>query len=295
VSTIIAPGALAPISPGPTTSANPTDTYFSYRAGVQFDVTKDLMAYATYTRGYKGPAVNDQTTLASLAPLTVKPEVPKAIEAGVKSSFLNGRFSLNAAAFHTDVENFQFQTYEQQTASFAFVNAPTFTSNGVSATLFGRPLPGLLINIGAIYTRTRYGRGSLTINAQNQIVDAHDQGVGKVLQGSASAEYTTALGAGVNGFVQADVSYTSKRYSDAARSEVLSSPKAAIVGGRVGARFMEDRFGVSAYVRNLFDTFRPIGRFPTPLAAQQLDPASYSQFVGPEAFRTFGISLDAKF
>ena len=35
-----------------------TTTNFSGKAGLQFDVSDDVMAYATYARGYKGPAYN---------------------------------------------------------------------------------------------------------------------------------------------------------------------------------------------------------------------------------------------
>src|SRR3546814_11557706 len=59
----ILPGAVAampslggPAYVAPTLKA--TDTDLSYKLGLQYQATPDVMAYFTYTRGYKGPAIN---------------------------------------------------------------------------------------------------------------------------------------------------------------------------------------------------------------------------------------------
>src|SRR3546814_10854368 len=59
----ILPGAVAampslggPAYVAPTLKA--TDTDLSYKLGLQYQATPDVMAYFTYTRGYKGPALN---------------------------------------------------------------------------------------------------------------------------------------------------------------------------------------------------------------------------------------------
>jgi iron complex outermembrane receptor protein len=57
----------------------------------------------------------------------------------------------------------------------------------------------------------------------------------------------------------------------------------------------DNRFGVSVFARNLFNTFRSGARFATPTAAQQLDPVSFAQFAGAESGRVVGLSLDASF
>src|SRR3546814_7898324 len=41
-----------------TAGGNTSNTGFSGRAGVQYDLTPKAMAYFTYGRGYKGPAYN---------------------------------------------------------------------------------------------------------------------------------------------------------------------------------------------------------------------------------------------
>ncbi len=293
---ITVPGALAPFAPSTAIGGRAVDTYFSYRLGAQYDVTSDFMAFATYTRGYKGPAIND-TAISPATPLLIEPEIPKSGEVGFKATLAGGRAALNATAFYTKVSNFQAQFFDPSIPAFIFGNAPELTSKGVSAQFFGRPVRGLTTNFGVTYLDAEYGAGYQIADFRNVVVSAED----RQLVGSSkwtvatSAEYTTALSGAVDAFVQADMVYRSRSFSNAANDPILSTEGAAIFGGRVGVRTSDDKFGVSVFARNIFDTFRASTRFATPIAAQQLDPQSFSQFVGPEGNRVVGLSLDARF
>ncbi len=292
-----AAGAFAQFAPATSIGAEAKDTYFSYRAGAQYDVTRNLMLFATYTRGYKGAAINDGATTAAV-PLVVKPEIPKSGEVGFKATLFGGRAAFNATAFYTEVENFQAQFFDSSLGgTFIFGNAPKLTSKGVTANVFGRPVRGLTVNLGATYNDATYGAGYTVGNYLNVATSAEDRqliGASK-WKVTASTEYSTALSSSHEGFIQADMVYRTKTFGNATNDAILSIDGAAIFGGRIGARTIDQRFGVSVFARNLFDTFRASARFATPVAAQQLDPASFSQFVGPEAHRVIGLSLDMKF
>src|SRR3546814_16164034 len=66
-----------------------TDTDLSYKLGVQYQATPDVMAYFTYTRGYKGPALNLLNNLTAVtvdAGLAVlKPEIARNWEGGIRT------------------------------------------------------------------------------------------------------------------------------------------------------------------------------------------------------------------
>jgi iron complex outermembrane receptor protein len=293
---VLAPGAFFQFSPAAAVTAQAKDTYFSYRVGAQYDVTKNIMAFATYTRGYKGPAVND-AGVASNVPLVVKPEIPKSGEIGFKATLAGGRVAFNATAFYTEVENFQAQFFDKDIPAFIFGNAPKLTTKGFSANLFGRPLKGLIANVGVTYTDAKYGAGYSVANFANVITSAE----GRELVGASkwkvttSIDYSTALSSRLQGFVQGDMVYRSKTFGNATNDPILAINGEAIFGGRIGVRSEDQRFGISVFARNLFDTFKPTTKFPTPAAVQQLDPSSVSQFSGPEAHRVVGLSLDTRF
>jgi len=310
----LAPGAVAPAGSLAPVRGRVSDDYFAYRGGVQFDVSRDVMIYGTYTRGYKGPSVNDQAAGPTI-PVLVRPEIPKSGEIGVKASAFGGRMTASLAGFYTKVDDFQAQFFDPVAAAFIFGNAPSLTTKGVSFNLFGRPTRGLSLNLGAVYNDARYGDGYLVACAQQQTavqgcipqvvngatVGRVDDAGGNRLVGTpewkvtASGEYAADLSSRTQAYLQADMVYTSRINWDAAFNPIAQNAPAALVGGRLGVRFADQRFGIAVFGRNLFDVYRPTVRFATPTAALQLDPRSYAQISGTDSRRTIGLSLDAKF
>ncbi|ABE50618.1 TonB-dependent receptor [Methylobacillus flagellatus] len=107
---------------------------YSGRLGAQYDLSKDAMVYATYSRGYKGPAYNVFFNMFDgnndTAPL--EPETANSFEIGLKSALLDNRLIFNAAAFYTKYKNYQ-------------ANAPEHVGNNVYIYR--------LINAGEVSTR----------------------------------------------------------------------------------------------------------------------------------------------
>jgi iron complex outermembrane receptor protein len=311
----LAPGAVAALANISGVEGDAHDHYASFRAGAQYDLSDNNMLYGSYTRGYKGPAINDQGGGIGL-PVLVQPEIPHATELGLKNTLMGGRLLANVALFHTRVDNFQAQFYAPAISAFVFGNAPSLTTQGVELSLQGRPLRNLTVNLGATYTSAKYGNGYIVtcpqsllgsgackvqLNGAGKAIGATVDAGGNRLVGSPETKLTLggeyrlpALGRYAP-YVQADIVATSRIYCDPAYDPVNSIAPAAIVGARIGARSSDGRLGFSFFVRNLFDTYRAAARLPTPTAGQQLDPLSYAQIPGPESARLIGVSLDARF
>ncbi len=301
----------------PPFSASVGDSYLSYKGGAQYDLSHAVMAYATYTRGYKGPSVNDQATSLAV-PLIVKPEIPHNIEGGIKTSLFAGRLTANLAVYHNRVTNFQAQFFDSTAAQFVFANAPKLVTKGVSLDIAGRPIDSVTLNAGVLYNDAKYGRGYVVQCAQLQPaaqgcdlppgVTVSSPGArgttdagGQPLIGAprwkvtASAEYRHALGEKLDGYIAVDVVYQSKIYFDAAYDPLDTINGAALFGGKLGVRTKDERFGAAVFARNIFDKRVAVIRFETPTASSEHDPSSYAQMFGDESFRTIGVSLDARF
>ena len=310
----LAPGAAAPIQSIAPVDGAVRDNYVSYRVGAQYDLSESEMTYVSYTKGYKGPAVNDQGGGGN-APLLVKPEIPHAAELGLKSTFLNGRLAANVALFYTKVDDFQAQFFDPVSATFIFGNAPSLTSRGFTIDLLGRPSHDLTLNAGLTYDDAKYGAGYIVACGQGQtaaqgcnpVLDASGNPAGTAtdaggnrLVGSPlwkatlSGEYVTPL-FGQQGFVQADVVHSSRVNDSAAYDPDTSIAGSTIFGGRLGMRTNDGKYGLSVFARNLFDTYRAVARFAAPTAAQEGDNKAYAQMSGPESRRLIGVSLDARF
>jgi iron complex outermembrane recepter protein len=307
----LAPNA-HPLVPITSFSAKVGDTYVSYKGGVQYDFSRALMAYATYTRGYKGPSVNDQAPSAAV-PLIVRPEIPHNIEGGVKATLFHGQLTANLALYHNRVDNFQAQFFDPSVASFIFSNAPRLTTKGVSLDMAGQPTRNLTLTAGVLLNDAKYGHGyfvqcaQLQTAAQGCIPDPTHESRGITDAGgnrligapkwkvTASGEYHHDIGERLQGYLALDLVYQSKIDDDSATDPLATIPKAAVVGGKLGLRTQDQRFGAAVFARNLFDKRVPVFRFETPTASQDRDPSSYSQMFGDESFRVIGVSLDAKF
>ncbi|MGH8853315.1 MAG: TonB-dependent receptor, partial [Telluria sp.] len=93
----------------------------TWRIGLDMDVTPSTLAWASVATGYKAGGFNDGCAAGSSAlgigcpaaiavpasTLFYQPENLRAWEAGARSRFLDGRATLNAAAFHYDYSNLQ--------------------------------------------------------------------------------------------------------------------------------------------------------------------------------------------
>ncbi|MEY4549252.1 MAG: hypothetical protein RL685_5447 [Pseudomonadota bacterium] len=88
------------------------NTYFDWRAGVEFDASKDSLLYATVTTGHKAAGFNDTQDFAGqpLFNSTYNSESMLSFEVGTKNSFLERALRLNASAFLYRYSNMQFQT-----------------------------------------------------------------------------------------------------------------------------------------------------------------------------------------
>ena len=94
--------------------SNPT-----YRLGVDYKVTDDMMVYATYARGFKGGAFNDQIGgFAAFGPdldafaeasAPTDPEKADSYEIGMKSEWLDNTLRFNATAFYVEYTDVQKQ------------------------------------------------------------------------------------------------------------------------------------------------------------------------------------------
>ena len=130
-------------------------TTFSYRMGGQYTFSRDLMVYATYGRGWKGPGMND--TGASLnADLRVRPERADTWEAGVKSQFFDRVLTLNASVFHTEFSNLQAQTFDTNLRAFVIGNAGKATSQGAEVNAIVRVARGLTLSSNLSYVDAQY-------------------------------------------------------------------------------------------------------------------------------------------
>jgi iron complex outermembrane recepter protein len=102
-------GVLAPQNYEPEFS----DTNVSGDFNVSYDVTDNVLAYATYARSFKSGGINlsglplDVNNQPITAVETVKPETVNHYETGLKTQFANRKVTFNVAGFWTEIKDYQ--------------------------------------------------------------------------------------------------------------------------------------------------------------------------------------------
>lgn len=146
------------------------DTSLTGRAGLQYRFSPDLMAFTTWSRGYKGLAYDLTSTLTTRTPAAagpnaglpladaiaanqpVPPETVDSYELGFKGTFFDGHLAWNATAFYMVFEGFQAQSRDQQLNQNLLNSIGRVTSRGLEMELAAK-FGHLTLNGGAAYNR----------------------------------------------------------------------------------------------------------------------------------------------
>ncbi len=279
-------GVNVPIGPGDCISLNaqnlPGDPInitlkennVSWRAGIDFKPSSTTLLYANISRGYKAGAFPVITGATQEVFKPAKQESVTSYEAGVKTRLADNAISLAGAVFYQDYRDKQIQG-TVNTELFGLLqrldNVPKSYIFGVEAEVTVRPTAGLTLSGSMSYLKTKVKEYSgITVF-----------GVQKDFSGSrlpfapswslvGDIDYRVPTGAGGEVFVGAGVNY--RTYQDAyiAGSDLQIPDNGvnrwlnrtpfridgyALVDARIGYTFPGERLTVSAWGKNVFNTF----------------------------------------
>jgi iron complex outermembrane receptor protein len=130
---------------------------WSGRVGPQYDIDPDMMVFATYSRGYKGPAYNVFFNMGATADFALAPEKSKSFEVGLKSELLDRRLRLNVSVFDTQYDGYQANVPDLVNGTIVtrLINAGEVSTKGFEADLTARVTPALTLNASIANIRAR--------------------------------------------------------------------------------------------------------------------------------------------
>jgi outer membrane receptor protein involved in Fe transport len=239
----------------------------SWRAGLNYKPTRDILLYALASRGYKSgsfPTVPASTT-AQFAP--VKQESVTAYEVGTKITALDHKLQLNLAAFHYLYGNKQirgividpiFNQLEK------LVNIPKSRINGAEIDITARPVRGVTLRAAGTYIDSKVLK---FVGINNDRVTGNYHGSALPFSPKwgliGDAEYRWALNDHLDAFVGANGvynSHTSSTLGDPASSRIKQY---ATLDLRAGVAGPGDKWSVSVWGRNVTNTYYWTNQFVT--------------------------------
>ena len=272
----------------------------SYKFSVSYSPVDNMTMYATYSTGFRTPAVNARGG----APSTVDPTdiiIPDGassdelenIEIGLKGRWFNNRLHANIAAYTIDWSNIQVQANRVSDQVQFATNIGGATSRGVEVEINAFPTEGLLIGMN----------GSWNDSEVDDLSDTEAAISGAVLgvplsfpefQGAIYVNYTRQLTANIEGFAAVNARHVDgfvNQFPNTPGRPGVQSPTYAptedyqSVNASVGA-YIGDDLTATLYVENAFDNDSLIYAHPEAFA-----DARFST-LRP---RTVGVRLDYKF
>lgn len=289
-------------------SAGRSDSEFTGTVKAAYELTPDVLLFAGYNRGFKSGGFNlDRSSLESsfvgallgapndgpdLFDLEFDPELVNSYEAGFKSSWLDGRVTLNATGFFSDIEGFQENTFNG--TNFVVFNNDVETF-GVEVDVGAQPIEGLTLQGGFIYvnaTRTSLDPDSPPLaGAVNADGTNNGQQLGNtpefVITGQGT--YIFPVTDWLNASLHANVRWQSEtNLVQGTLFEAFNNGSFATVGARAGLETTDGKYGLYGFASNLFDQEFNVTAFGVPE-----QPGTLATFPGEPRF--FGVELRANF
>ena len=238
-----------------------TNDNWSGKAGVQYDIVPQSTFYATYSRGYKGPAFNVFYNLTATGTNVIDPETADSYEAGLKNTLLDGKLVVNLAAYYAKYHNFQANNPDVVAGVLVtrFTNAGEISTRGGELDLLYQPVRDLSFSGGVAYTDAHIDQFKVPTNGvmTGVIASGTRLAYAPKWKGSLGADYRIRTGGFADVALGAQGSYQSKQISQLDASAAIRDATTIHGYGLVDLTAAlvdpEDRYRLSFQVKNLFD------------------------------------------
>jgi iron complex outermembrane receptor protein len=228
---------------------------------LQVDLSRAVMAYASYARGYKGPAYNIFFNLTPTGTNSISPETSDAFEAGLKNNLFGGALSLNIAGFYAKYHNFQANNPDLVAGVVVtrFTNAGEVSTRGVEADLTWRVGPDTSVNGGMAYTDAHVNKFFAAPGAASTAImpSGTPLAYAPKWKGSLAVDHRERTGGSVDFFVGGQVNFQSSQLSlfstDPIQRQFGTIGAYALANVQAGIVAPDDHWKLTVQVRNVFD------------------------------------------
>jgi iron complex outermembrane receptor protein len=227
-------------------------------ANVNWNVTEDIMLFATWSTGYKSGGFNAQGGAQALGVerRIFAPEESTNFELGVKSTLLDGSMTANVTLYRTDLDNFQDRGFDG--LSFVVINAGELRQQGIEADVNWAPIDPLRIVAGVSYLDSEYlsfeGAPPLPGGAVQDLTGKR-RNYSPEWQTSLAADWTQGFAGGLEWYVGANWSWVDEQNVGASSNNNPQSMQGSFsfINSRAGLRSADGDWDIALFGNNLTD------------------------------------------
>ena len=264
-----------------------------YRASADYRFSPEILAYATYSTGFKGGGVSARPFTAQQALQgTFNPETLTNYEIGLKNDLFDRKLRVNLSAFINDYKDIQ--TPLADCAAYGggpcsvVANAGNARFKGVEMEVDARPIEGLSIDGSVSYLKSKFKSISAAVGTNVFLTDPAT--TAPKWKWSVGAQYVVDLGGSGSLTPRIDASYNGKMYEGRAiAGNQYFLPSYTLANARLTWRNENKDLSISGEVTNLFDKYYYSAIFS---AVYAFSGTAYDQIGRP---REYGITVSKKF
>jgi hypothetical protein len=248
--------AFAGVQPATNNAGSTSESAWSGRTGLQYDLSKDISTYATVSRGYKGPAYNVFFNMLNRDTLALKPETSDSYEIGIKAIGFDKKLSVNLAAFQTNYKNYQANFYDTVAGAVVtrLINAGEVSTRGVEIDVEARPVSRLNLSTSLAYIDARIDQfncpaaaaASCTLNGQTLPFSPKWKSFSR-------ASYGIPLANGLHLELSADYSWQSKVQYDLFQSVNTIQGSVGLINASIALSSSDNGWRIALIGKNLGD------------------------------------------
>lgn len=260
---------------------------FTWKAGLNWDLSKSTFVYTSLSTGYKAGGFNTSAGTA-----VYRPEQLTALEAGIKTRLLDNRLQLAASAFAYDYKDLQVSTTVCRTSDQNVTTCGTLTENADKAKMKGLELEGKyipfsngVIDVALALNNTSFGSYK-PVNNATKVIDWSGQSLDRAPKTTLRLGYTHTFDLPNGSIVEAGAvarynnGYLLSSYGDDYATR-YRQPSFVKYDAQLSWRSADDKYALQLYGKNLSNEITVENRVPS--AVNVSEP------------RTFGVRFNATF
>jgi iron complex outermembrane receptor protein len=288
-----------------------SDTAGTYKISGRYEFTPDLMAFVTYSTGYKGQTYDLTTGFdqnrANAGP--IRPEKSTDWEAGIRTQFFDRKLTMNVTVFNTNYKDLQAQSIEtlsDGTQNYRLTNVGKLRTRGVEVDMMARPITDVTLSGSVAYLDAKYkdypvaqcyplqtpAQGCVTnVTPNYQNLTGQRAVQAPEWKFSVTGEYAPLLTDNLRAVLQGNWQYQSSTYYVAEDPQTFQKAY-HIVNLGLGLRADDKKWEIVGFVNNVFDQqyfpslVNTAGNFNNPatglstVATQALLPRDFRRYGG---------------
>jgi len=165
-----------------TSAKESSDTALVYKLALQYFINEDIMAYTSYTTGYKGVAWNTENDITQQKldeDYPLDPETSTNIEVGIRSDWFDSTLRVNATVFVADFDHYQDRVRyvddsdpsQLPLLDFKLIDAGELNSRGLDLEIQYELTDNLSLQLNYNYLDATFGESDAMIHCTDAVAD----------------------------------------------------------------------------------------------------------------------------